>query len=151
MCWQGTSYKMEAQEIKKQWNFFWKHCNQDNENDEQDIKLIIGKGTKIFKNGYNDPDFYISNFSFIVFQLFATKVYGFMWWIIPLFVVFSAFGTVNGTIFTSSRYVIPLNLLRVLLFNIKSIWKGAQYTCILLFNHFPTLCIRRYTKLSRRF
>ena len=49
--------------------------------------------------------FYYSN-EFIqnICQTFAERLYGWMAWIVPVFVAMSTFGGVNGILFTSSRY-----------------------------------------------
>ena len=38
-----------------------------------------------------------------VFQMFSKRLYGFMWWIMPIFVSLSTFGGVNGILFTTAR------------------------------------------------
>ena len=35
--------------------------------------------------------------------MFSKRLYGFMWWIMPIFVSLSTFGGVNGILFTTSR------------------------------------------------
>lgn len=36
--------------------------------------------------------------------MFSQRLYGIMWWIMPVFVSLSTFGGVNGILFTSARY-----------------------------------------------
>lgn len=36
-------------------------------------------------------------------QMFSKRLYGFMWWIMPIFVSLSTFGGVNGILFTTAR------------------------------------------------
>lgn len=45
----------------------------------------------------------IVNTSAAVGVLFAQKMYGSIWWLMPIFVGLSTFGTVNGTLFTGTR------------------------------------------------
>lgn len=35
--------------------------------------------------------------------MFSKRLYGFMWWIMPIFVSLSTFGGVNGILFTTAR------------------------------------------------
>lgn len=37
--------------------------------------------------------------------MFSQRLYGVMWWIMPIFVSLSTFGGVNGILFTTSRLV----------------------------------------------
>ncbi|VDQ01259.1 unnamed protein product [Trichobilharzia regenti] len=41
-------------------------------------------------------------FTFLL-QTFAVRIYGVMWWIMPIFVACSTFGGANGTVLTTSR------------------------------------------------
>lgn len=53
--------------------------------------------------------------------MFSQRLYGIMWWIMPVFVSLSTFGGVNGILFTSARY--SMILLKDIVWTLKQCHK----------------------------